>query len=225
MPSYNVLNSQGNLVTTLNIGTTSGANFPIELIGQGISLYGPIVATTQYHLMEHFANTTEPTNAVEGMVWYELPEKLLNYYDGTQFLGISGAANNYAHQFKMLGTATNVNFAAVQTVQIFQAPGLANITHHPTGVMLVPKVVNDGGLPPITPATFNLYIDTSEDILENVNVVNPGLMKHAFFNIQGMTRFAENAEVVNLEIVTAASGAGVVQLVYDVFLFGYQNVS
>ena len=225
MPSYNVLNSRGNLVTTIGVATTTGASFPIELIGQGISLYGPIVATSQYHLMENFASDTEPTNAVEGMTWYETDDKILHFYDGLQMIPISGGSNNYAHGFKMLPTATGVNFTATGVTPIFTAPGAANITHHPTGLLLVPTAVSDGGLPPITPAVFNLYIDSSEDVLENVTIIDPTLQKSAYFSIEGMTRFASNAETVNLEIITEATGAGAVQLIYDVFLFGMQRVS
>ena len=225
MASYNLTNTRGQAITTIGVGTTTGINFPIEMIGQGISLYGGIIAETQYHLMEHFADDTQPTQPVEGMVWYETDDKILHYYDSNQFIPLSGANNNYAHAFKMLPAATNVDFTVQGTTQIFTAPGLANVTHHPTGVLLIPKLVNDLGSPPITPATFNLYIGTSEDIMENVSIITPTIEKHAFFTIQGMTRFATNAESITLEIVSEATGAGAIDLEYDVIVFGMQRAT
>lgn len=225
MPAYNVLNSRGNLVTTINVGTTTGANFPIEMIGQGISLYGGIVSETQYHLMEHFANPTEPANPVEGMIWYDTDLALPLYRTASQFIPMSTADSNYAHQFQMLAAATDIDFTVAGSTTIFQAPGLTNVTHHPTGLLLIPKTVNDGGSPPIGPTQLNLYIDSSEDIMENVLVQNYTLQKHAFYTIQGMTRFAENAEEIKLEITSPATGAGVIDLKFDAVVFGYQRVS
>lgn len=225
MPAYNVLNSRGNLVTTINVGTTTGANFPIEMIGQGISLYGGIVSETQYHIMENFANSAEPTNPVEGMFWYDSDTQLPNFRNVSQFVPVTTANSGYAHQFSMLAAATDVDFTVAGSTTIFQAPGLANVTHHPTGVLLLPKSINDGGLPPIGPTQLNLYIDTSEDIMENVLVQNYTMQKHAFYTIQGMTRFASNAEEIKLEITSPATGAGAIDLKYDVIVYGYQSVT
>ena len=225
MAAYNVTNTRGNPITVIGVGTTTGTNFPIEMIGQGISLYGGIVAETQYHLMEHFADDTQPTQPVEGMIWYETDDQIPHYYDGNQFIPFSGANNSFAHAFEMLPAATSLDFTVAGTTTIFTAPGLANVTHHPTGILLIPKLVNDLGSPPITPATFNLYIGTSEDVMENVSIVNPTMEKHAFFNIQGMTRFATNAESITLEIVQEATGAGAIDLEYDVIVFGMQRVT
>lgn len=227
MAAYNVTNTRGNPVAVVGVGTTTGTNFPIEMIGQGISLYGGIVAETQYHLMENFADDTQPTDPVEGMFWYETDDQIPHYYDGNQFIPLSGAANNYAHAFEMLPAATNLDFTAPGTTTIFTAPGLANVTHHPTGILLIPNTVNDGGSPPITPATFNLSIGLpgNEDVMENVSIVNPTIDKQAFFNIQGMTRFATNAESIYLEIVQEATGAGTIDLTYDVIVFGMQRVT
>ncbi len=227
MPAYNVFNSRGNLVTTIGVATTTGASFPVELIGQGISLYGPIIAQNEYFILENFANDSAPTHPVEGMFWYNslAAVRRPNYYDGTNFIELSGAGSNANHAFNMLPTAVDVDFTTAGSVDVFTAPSTAGVTHHPTGVMLLPKVVDDGGLPPITPATFHVYIDSSEDVMENHNLVSHATNRHAYFPISGMTRFAAAAETVKIQIVTPATGAGAIQLTYDVVLFGFQNVS
>ncbi len=225
MPAYNVFNSRGVLVTTIPVGTTTGSSFPVELIGLGISLYGPIISQTQYYLLENFANDTEPTNPVEGMFWHNTVRKLPNFYDGAQFNELSTANSSAAHSFDMLPTATDVDFTTAGDVNLFTAPSTSGVTHHPTAVILVPKIVDDGGSPPITPATFNIYIDSSEDVMENHNIVSPTDVRHAYFPFNGMTRFAQAAETVKLQIVTPATGAGAITLTYDVVLFGYKNIT
>ncbi len=225
MPVYNVFNSRGSLVTTIGVATTTGTSFPVELIGQGISLYGPIVAQNQYYILENFANNVAPTNPVEGMFWYNSDPRRQNYYDGTNFIELSGASTSSSHAFQMLPTAVDVDFTTAGSVDIFTAPSTAGVTHHPTGVILVPKVVDDGGAPPITPATFHLYIDSAEDVMENANVINHATNRHGYFPVYGMTRFASAAETVKMQVVTPATGAGVITLTYDVVLFGFQNIS
>ena len=59
MTAYTVTNSRGNTVTTINVSTTTGYSFPVELVGQGISLYGPIMAQNQYRQLENFAKAND----------------------------------------------------------------------------------------------------------------------------------------------------------------------
>ena len=224
MPAYNVFNSRGGLVTTINVGTTTGSSFPIELIGQGISLYGPIVAQNQFFLLENFAAPLQPTAPVEGMFWYNTDRMLPSYYDGTNFIELTSATANASHGFEMLPTATDVDFTVAGSTDIYTAPATAGITYHPTGVLLIPKTVDDGGLPPITPTTFHLYIDSAEDVLENHVVVSPTLTRQAYFPINGMTRFPAAAETMKIEIVIPATGSAPIQLLYDVFVFGFQRI-
>lgn len=225
MPAYEVINSRTWPVTTIAVGTTTGNNFPIEMIGQGISLYGDDVANNQYHMLENFAAPGEPNGPVEGMFWYNSDDQLPLFRNETQFVPLTTANSGYAHQFSMLAAATNLDFTVEAETVIFQAPGLANVTHHPTGLLLIPKVVSDGGLPPIGPTQLNLKIDQDEDIMENVLVQNYSLQNHAFYNIQGTTRFASNAEEIRLVIESPATGAGAVDLKFDAIIFGYQRVT
>ncbi len=85
MPAYSILNSRGVLVTTINVGTTTGVTFPIELRGQGISPFGEQQATTDFHIMENFANNVEPVNPVEGMNFYRTDLQQPHFFNGIKF--------------------------------------------------------------------------------------------------------------------------------------------
>lgn len=213
MVAYNVQNTAGVNVATINVSTTTGTTFPVELIGQGISIYGGIVAQNTYRLLENFAEATPPSNPVTGMFWYSTNLEIPHYYDGSQFIPLSTATSSFSTSFDMLPAATNIDFTTAGVTDIFQAPGNGN-RYHPSGVILIPN----GAVSASTPATFNLYVDTSEDVLENAVVSNFASNKHAFFSIEGSTRFVEGTEFLRLEVTSPATGGSIN---FDAVVFGY----
>lgn len=75
-------NNKGALVvndSTTNTETSIG--FP----GRNVRGYGITVAENFLHMLENFANTTAPSNPVEGQLWYDTTEGVedLKIYDGT----------------------------------------------------------------------------------------------------------------------------------------------
>ena len=61
----------------------------ISLVGKNYTRYGEVFAENFVHLMENFSNDLPPTNPIEGQIWYKSDEKLLKFYDGTQWRSIS----------------------------------------------------------------------------------------------------------------------------------------
>ena len=218
MPAYNIVNSRGAAVATINIATTTGNTFPIELIGQGISLYGPIIAQNQYFLLENFANSIQPSNPVEGMFWYDTIGTRPNVFDGTNFVPLITQSTSASSAFIMLPAASNLDFTTVGSTPIFTAPG-TGVTFYPTSVLLIPTAVVDVS----TPAQFNLGIGASEDVLENQLINNPATDRHVFHTMQGEVRSAANVDTINLEVSIAATGGGGLDLRYDVLLFGHAS--
>ena len=64
----------------------------LSFIGKGYAGYGEVVAENFLALLENFANTTAPTNPVEGQVWYDNTVGIdqLKLYDGTTWISASG---------------------------------------------------------------------------------------------------------------------------------------
>ena len=56
--------------------------------GKNYSGYAPILAGDFLHLLENFANTTAPTNPVQGQLWYDTSSgnNILRVYDGTTWV-------------------------------------------------------------------------------------------------------------------------------------------
>jgi len=214
MPSYTVLNSTGTTVATIGVATTTGTTFPIELVGQGISLYGQKIATTQYKLLENFANTTSPANPVAGMSWYDSSSGQFNYYNGTEFLALSSLASNGASLFPRLTAADGIDLTTVGSTAIFTDPNTGG-TYHATGLLL--KV---NGTPALaTPAMVNLKVTSSEDVMENVSVNLSSSSHHGYYIIQGTTMVATGGASISLEVVTGATTS----LTVDAYLFGFRT--
>ena len=216
MPAYSILNSRNNLVATINVGTTTGVTFPIVLRGQGIAPYGEQQATLDYHLLENFANTTEPTNPVEGMNFYNTTLQLPHFFNGTKFVPYLTGPTSQGGLFQMLPAATGIDFEALATTAIFTAPGDGS-TWHPTSILLVPTSVG-GGLT-VFPQ-FNLQVVAADDVLSTSLLSNPSTDTHANYPIDGTTRYATGVESISLEVVLVTDDT----LLVDAFIFGFNRV-
>lgn len=215
MPAYSITNTAGNPVATIGVATTTGATFPIELVGQGISLYGNIIATTQYRLLENFTRNIPPVNPVTGMLWYNDAADAMHYYDGVQFVPFGSPATNSSSLFPMLSSATNINLALPGTTALFTDPNLGD-TYHATALML--KV---NGVPTATdPAILNLFVTSPEDVLENINVSLPTADVHGYYLIQGTTRVIQGGATINLQVVNPVTTGS---LRVDAYLFGFKT--
>lgn len=55
----------------------------LTFVGQGYNGFAPEVAKDFLHLLENFANSLAPSHPVEGQLWYDNTNRVLNVYDGT----------------------------------------------------------------------------------------------------------------------------------------------
>ena len=219
---YTVLDSRGNAVATINPSTTTGNNFPIELLGEAITPYKQIISNTQFHLLENFANSLEPTNPVEGMFFYKVITDGTNgqphFYNGTKFLPMMGAGSSYAGSFEMLVTATAIDFTSAATTSLFTAPN-DGTTFHPTGLLLIPNTLTAVVSPPNP--QFNLQVAAPEDVFSTTTIIDPDPDKSAFFSIGGNRRFIKDAETLSIEITSAGTAT---TMTYDAVIFGFNDV-
>lgn len=69
--AYNINLTSGNLLTTIPDGTVNSTATPLTLIGKNYANYGQFLDTNFVKLLENFNNITEPTNALEGQIWWD----------------------------------------------------------------------------------------------------------------------------------------------------------
>lgn len=65
---------------TITPGSTSTTDTSLKLFGQNVPLYGEGVNENFLHLLENFANSTPPLNPIEGQIWFNNVDGLLNVY-------------------------------------------------------------------------------------------------------------------------------------------------
>lgn len=215
MPAYTLDNSRGVTVAIINVGTTTGSTFPIEIQGQGIAPYGTVYADTVYHMLENFANTIEPTNPVEGMDFYRTDTQIPHFYDGAAFVPYLTRNSANSGRFEMLPTATGIDMTTAATIPLFTAPGDGTAWLPSYLVLVSTDAVGVAG-----PAHVNLQIAASEDVLEQIPVSNAALNVAHQYSIEGTTRFATGVETISMEITIPAPATS---LVMNAFLFGYNN--
>ncbi|NBP57719.1 hypothetical protein EBU71_14535 [bacterium] len=87
---YNINRYSGSLLTTVEDGTVDNT-LDIKLIGRNYAGYGEVQNENMVHLLENFANTSEPPRKITGQLWYDSGTRKLKFYDGTKFRTTGGA--------------------------------------------------------------------------------------------------------------------------------------
>lgn len=68
---------------------TSNADTSLDFPGRNVTGYGQIIAENFLSLLENFSSGTAPTNPVEGQLWYNSLEGILQIWDNTQWKAAS----------------------------------------------------------------------------------------------------------------------------------------
>ena len=89
--SYTILKTNGTTLGTILDGTINTSFTSLTLIGRNYANYGQLIANDLVALLENFAYSSEPANALAGQLWWNTTDKRLRVYTGTDFKVISSA--------------------------------------------------------------------------------------------------------------------------------------
>ena len=92
--AYKINNTFGTLLVTLADGTIDVATTDLTLIGKGYAGFGEKLNENLVKLLENFNNTSAPSNKIQGQLWFDQTNKILNVYDGTKFKPAGGSTNS-----------------------------------------------------------------------------------------------------------------------------------
>jgi hypothetical protein len=88
--AYKVDRFNGTFLVNVADGTIDTTT-DLRFVGKNYAGYGEIQNENFLHLLENFANTTQPPKAVVGQIWYDSANKKLKFYDGSKFKFANGA--------------------------------------------------------------------------------------------------------------------------------------
>ena len=83
--TYSILLTNGTTLTSVANGTVDQTATDLTLIGQNTSGYGLFINDNFVHLLENFANTSQPNYPIKGQLWYDTSQNVLQIYNGTSF--------------------------------------------------------------------------------------------------------------------------------------------
>jgi len=88
--TYQINKTNGTLLVEILDTKTDNFATDLTLIGKNTSGYGQFIDTNFVHLLENFANDSEPPHAITGQLWYDTSQNRLKVYDGVSFKTSSG---------------------------------------------------------------------------------------------------------------------------------------
>ena len=88
--AYQVDKFNGTFLTSVEDGTIDSTT-DLRFVGKNYAGYGEVQNENFLHLLENFANTTQPPKSVLGQIWYDSANKRLKFYNGSRFKVAGGA--------------------------------------------------------------------------------------------------------------------------------------
>ena len=87
--SYTITKTNGETLITLLDGTLDQST-GLNLVGKNYVGYGELQQENFVWLLENFANDAQPSSPLEGQLWYNTSNNVLNVYDGARFRPVGG---------------------------------------------------------------------------------------------------------------------------------------
>lgn len=187
---------------TINVSTS--LSFP----GKFIPDYGTIIAENFLHLLENFANASEPSNPVEGQLWYDNTDNVnqLKLYDGTQWVSASGLKKSLTQPTTSSSSAGDL-WVNLDTQQLYLYTGAAWVLVGPeysAGLFTGVKVETIPGVDNTTYTVFTLKVlneiiaiyslreFTPKTSISGFTVIKPGINLASQYKVYGTSEKAEN---------------------------------
>lgn len=91
--SYPITLSNGQPLLDLSDGVIDNSATSLLLIGKNYAGYGEALNENLVHMLEHFANGTQPANPLAGQLWWDTTNNILKVYSGTSWKISTGATS------------------------------------------------------------------------------------------------------------------------------------
>ena len=85
---YILNKTNGSVLATVADGTINQST-DLTFVGKNYAGYGGFIDENFLHLLENFANKSQPPKAIVGQLWYDSSNKKLKVYDGSSFVSLA----------------------------------------------------------------------------------------------------------------------------------------
>lgn len=122
-----VINYSDTLKTPITISSgTNNDSTSVNLLGKNYIGYGPLLAENFLHVLENFANTTQPANPVEGQLWYDTTDT------ANKQLKVNIGAGN---EWNIVGLSNKTTFTATTVSIVSGNTATIELVGYPTYVL------------------------------------------------------------------------------------------
>lgn len=83
--TYIINKTDGTVLTEIIDGTLDQISTNLTLIGKSSNSYGEYINENLVHLLENFANSSQPNKSIPGQLWFDTLENRLKVYDGKSY--------------------------------------------------------------------------------------------------------------------------------------------
>lgn len=107
--TYQILLSNGTFLAAIPEDSINTTATSLQLFGRGLTEYGEKLQNNLVHILESFADSSQPSNPVVGQLWYDTLVGAIKVYDGVTFNDLKQVVN---------GSITNESVASLAGIEL-----------------------------------------------------------------------------------------------------------